>query len=680
TELLLNTGLDVRAQRLANTAHRSAESLLGVINDILDFSKIEADKLQLNEEDFELRTLLEDTLELVAGQAHRKGLEIVPNLPADLPRWVRGDSVRLRQILVNLLGNAVKFTEHGEVRLCCRVLERQVDNLQLVFEVSDTGPGIDQSQQALIFDAFSQADGSTTREHGGSGLGLAIAKRLALLMGGDIELKSAPCQGARFRLTVNLSVALDGFESPLETENLKHVRLLIVDDHATNREILHNQVTAWGMPNDSVGSASKALELVRQAVTDGNPYQIILLDWHMPGMDGVELARIITADTSIPATHLVMLSSSGLGYESRIARDSGITRYLQKPVRQLDLYNCLNEVMGGKTRTDPVISQNVQLSGRILLAEDNLINQEVAIGMLDILGCEVDVVQNGLEALQAFTSEQYDLVLMDCHMPEMDGLRATIEIRRFERSKGCKHTPVIALTADVQKGIQDQCIEAGMDDYMSKPFNQSRLLEILQKWLQLDTTLSDAEQQTAGVHQLEQGLLDLGRLEQLRTLGEMSGRNVLGKSIKHFIEQTPEDVKNLRKQIDAGDAEALLQIAHSMKSGSANLGAMSFSELCMQLEGAAREKQLYKVPELMKSIETLMLPVLAVLKDEAKKNGLVEHEEVNQEQSDQQETESDSAETPLCGERILLIDDDPGFRLTTSEALQGAGFTVIEAS
>ncbi len=493
-------------------------------------------------------------------------------------------------------------------------------------------------------------------------------------------MKSAPGQGARFRLTVNLSVALDGFVSPLETENLKHARLLIVDDHATNREILHNQVTAWGMSNDSVGSASKALELVRQAVTNDDPYQIILLDWHMPGMDGVELARIINADTSIPATHLVMLSSSGIGYESKIARDSGITRYLQKPVRQLDLYNCLNEVMGGNAETNPLMSQNVQLNGRILLAEDNLINQEVAIGMLDIHGCEVDVVHNGQEALQAFTSEEYDLILMDCHMPEMDGFRATKEIRRFERSKGCKHTPVIALTADVQKGIQDQCIEAGMDDYISKPFNQSKLLEILQKWLQLDTTFSDAEQQTAGAHQLEQGLLDLGRLEQLRTLGEMSGRNVLGKSIKHFIEQTPEDVKNLRKQIDAGDAEALRQIAHSMKSGSANLGAMSFSELCMQLEGAAREKQLYKVPELMQSIETLMLPVLAVLKDEAKKNGLVEHEEVNQEQSDQQETGSDLPEIQLCKERILLIDDDSGFRLTTSEALKGAGFTVIEAS
>jgi len=674
TELLLNTGLDVRSQRLANTAHRSAESLLGVINDILDFSKIEADKLQLNEEDFELRTLLEDTLEMVAGQAHRKGLEMVPNLPADLPGTVSGDSVRLRQILVNLLGNAVKFTDHGEVRLMCRVLERQVDNLQLVFEVSDTGPGIDETQQAIIFDAFSQADGSSTRAHGGTGLGLAIAKRLALLMGGNIELTSTPGQGAQFRLTIKLSVARGDCDSQLETENLKDVRLLIVDDHATNREILHNQVSAWGMANDSVGSANKALELVRQAVANDNPYQIILLDWHMPGMDGVELARVISKDNSIPATHLVMLSSSDMGYESRIARDSGIKRYLQKPVRQLDLYNCLNELMGGNAEV-PVISENINFNARILLAEDNLVNQEVAIGMLDILGCEVDVVSNGLEALQSFTSEDYDLLLMDCHMPEMDGFRATKEIRRFERSKGCKHTPVIALTADVQKGIQEQCIEAGMDDYLSKPFNQSALSDILKKWLQVDSVPSASEYSSSSTNQSEQALLDTGRLEQLRTLGEMSGRNVLGKSIKHFIEHTPDEVRNLRKHIDAGDAEALRLVAHSMKSGSANLGAGSFSQLCMQMEDAAREQQLYKVPELMQSIERLMPLVFAALKNEAGEDDVLEDTVV-----DDGKIESGLQLTPIYRERILLVDDDSGFRLTTSQALRGAGFIVDEAS
>ena len=674
TELLLNTGLDVRSQRLANTAHRSAESLLGVINDILDFSKIEADKLQLNEEDFELRTLLEDTLEMVAGQAHRKGLEMVPNLPADLPGHVCGDSVRLRQILVNLLGNAVKFTEHGEVRLKCRVLERQVNNLQLMFEVSDTGPGIDEAQQAIIFDAFSQVDGSTTREHGGSGLGLAIARRLALLMGGDIELDSTPGQGAQFRLTIRLSVAQGDSDSQLETENLNDVRLLIVDDHATNREILHNQVSAWGMDNESVGSANKALELVRQAVANNNPYQIILLDWHMPGMDGVELARIISTDNSIPPTHLVMLSSSDLGSESRIARDSGITRYLQKPVRQLDLYNCLNELMGGNANV-PVISDNVNFNSRILLAEDNLVNQEVAIGMLTILGCEVDVVPNGLEALQAFSSEDYDLILMDCHMPEMDGFRATKEVRRFERSKGCKHTPVIALTADVQKGIQEQCIETGMDDYLSKPFNQSALSDILKKWLQPDAVPLLSESSPNNTSQLEQVLLDSGRIEQLRTVGEMSGRNVLGKAIKLFIDQTPKDVRSLRKHIDAGDAEALRQVSHSLKSGSANLGASSFSQLCMQMEDAAREKQLYKVPELMQSIERLMPRVFAALNNEA-----VEDDALEDALADDEKTESGLPHEQVYKERVLLVDDDAGFRLTTSQALRGAGFIVDEAS
>jgi len=674
TELLLNTGLDVRAQRLANTAHRSAESLLGVINDILDFSKIEADKLQLNEVDFELRTLLEDTLELVAGQAHRKGLEIVPSLPTDLPALVHGDSVRLRQVLVNLLGNAVKFTEQGEVRLHCRVLERGVDHLQLSFEVSDTGPGIDESQQAVIFEAFSQADGSITREYGGTGLGLAISKSLALLMGGDIKLKSKLGQGSHFCLTINLSVAKDNIDNKFETANLKNVRLLIVDDHATNREILQNQVTDWGMRNDCVGSAEKALELMRQAVADDDPYEVLLLDWHMPGMDGIELARTINADDSIPDTCLVMLSSSGLGYESRIARNSGISRYLQKPVRQLDLYNCMNEVMGGG-KFNPVISQSIQINNKILLAEDNLVNQEVAIGMLDVLGCEVDVTGNGLEAIQAYTRTNYDLILMDCHMPEMDGFRATKEIRRFERSNGSKHIPVIALTADVQKGIQEQCVESGMDDYLSKPFTQLKLQEVLMKWLQPDTAHAAVEPLPDSANQPEQGLLDFFRLDQLRTLGKKSGRDVLGKSIHHFIEQTPKDVKDLRKQIDAGDVEALRQIAHSMKSGSANLGAMSFSKLCVQLEDAAREKQLYKVPELTQSIEILMQPVISALKAEAEKDDVPDYGE-----SPVDTAVSDLQDESLHGDRILLVDDDAGFRLTTSEALKGAGFIVDEAS
>jgi diguanylate cyclase (GGDEF)-like protein len=666
TELLLNTGLDVRAHHLANTAYRSAQSLLSVINNILDFSKIEAYKLQLNEEDFELRSLLEDTLELVAAQAHRKGLELVPSLQPDLPGRVHGDPVRLRQILVNLLGNAVKFTEQGEVRLSCNVLDRQSDSLQLALEVSDTGPGIPEPQQVRIFDAFRQADSSITRSHGGTGLGLAIARRLARLMGGDIELKSTPGRGAQFRLIIKLSPAADDMGSHLDTGMLKHARVLIVDDHATNRKSLHEQITAWGIRNDYVGSSIKALELLRQAASDDDAYQLVLLNWQMPEMDGVELARAIINDASIPPTSLVMLSSSTwAGPESRIAKDSGISGYLQKPVRQLELYNCLLDVISGKESKGIAARQSERLCGNILLVEYNTANLEVALGMLVSMGCQVDAVQNGIEALEAFSRREYDLILMDCHMPEMDGFDTAREIRKIEQLLCRKRTPVIALTTDVKNGISEKCRSAGINDHISKPFNKSNLAEVLQKWLRRGAIHLVIEQTNDAVQPSTGDLLDHERLTQLRRVGEKSGRDVLGKSIGQFLEQTPMDVISLCKAMEEGDAAKLRQCAHTIKSGSANLGAVSLSELCLQLENAAREQQLDKAPYLVHSVEQLLPRVFAAL-----------HIENNRQQNPLPKPHK----TQKLRERILLVDDEQSVRLTTSEVLKGAGFIVDEAA
>ena len=402
TELLMDTDLDMRAQRLATTAHRSAESLLEIINDILDFSKIEADKMELSEDDFDLREVLEDVLEMIAGQAHRKGLECIANLPPELPRLVRGDAVRLRQVMVNLLGNAVKFTERGEVRLLARVDQRQVDTFKMVFEVSDTGPGIPLEQQDTIFDAFNQLDSSTSRRFGGTGLGLAITCRLIELMGGQIELESQPGSGALFRISIPLAVADDDITQPQPPEALIGLRVLIVDDHAINREILHNQVISWGMRNDNVESGLKAIEYIRRAQAENDPYQIVLLDWHMPDMDGLELANILTADSSIHAPQLVLLSSTGFDTTSAIAKKASISLHLQKPFRQQLLLDCLREVIGikqsGKKAT---IREILQFEGEILLAEDNEVNQEVAIGMLMALGCNADLAENGRAAVTA---------------------------------------------------------------------------------------------------------------------------------------------------------------------------------------------------------------------------------------------------------------------------------------
>lgn len=670
TELLLDTGLDERARRLANTAHRSAETLLCVINDILDFSKIEANKLQLMHEDFDLRQLLEDTLEMVSSQAHRKGLELVPNLPHDLPQWVSGDAVRLRQVLINLLGNAVKFTDRGEVRLWTRVVERRVDHFKLALEVSDTGPGIKPEQQKIIFDAFSQADGTTSRKHGGTGLGLAIAKRLVDLMGGQLELESQPNRGSHFRFTIRMDVAQQSPLSPNEPKILQGVRVLIVDDHAVNREILHNQVIAWGMYNGSCASGEEALRLLRQNAGQQKPFQVVLLDWHMPGMDGLELARQIQADPSIPQPHLIMLSSTGFDPNSPLIRGARITSFLQKPVRQQQLLENLSEAMGRKLPGgEPSDTTAPKLQGQILLAEDNPVNQEVALSMLEILGCETSLAEDGAAALEAATDTVYDLILMDCHMPSVDGFSATRQIREMEQAQGRDRVPIIALTADVQRGIQEQCTNAGMDDYLSKPFNQTKLKEILRKWLPARTDAPVPSDPTPEpIETLAEAVLDPEPLKQLRELGSMSGRDVLGKAIGHYLQQTPEDVKKLQSALEAQDAQSLRQIAHSLKSGSANLGAKAFSAQCARLEALGRDEQLDEAPAVLESLQKSLPAVLQALQAAVSGDTTV---------SEQPDEKSDPDSN---GAKILLVDDDPGFRLTTYEALSGAGFLVHEAT
>lgn len=656
TELLLDSGLDIRAQRLADTAHRSAEHLLGVINDILDFSKIEADKLYLNQEEFNLRTLLEDTLELMATQAHRKGLVLVSNLPPDLPLWLIGDAVRLRQILVNLLGNAVKFTERGEVTLWVRAKKHENGEQLLSFEVSDTGPGIPVSHQKIIFDSFSQVDGSTTRRHGGTGLGLPIAKRLVELMGGNIDLESIPGKGAHFRFRISLADAERRRSQISRPMALQGVRALIVDDHALNREILHDQIVAWGMRNGSAASGAEALEKLHQATADDDPYKIILLDWHMPSIDGLALAKVIQQDNVLQPLHIVVLSSGDFNIEVEQIKEVGISSYLQKPVRQQELLECLSGIMGKKheTRT-PHASRKEHFKGKILLAEDNPINQEMAISMLMMLGCEVDIAENGLQAVEAYQAAAYDLILMDCHMPEMDGFSATTKIRTLEQEQHLKPTPIIALTADVQKGIEEECLAVGMNSYLSKPFSQIQISKQLKQWLK--TADPVVEKNTS--------VLKQSALQQLRELGKSSGRDVLGKMIAHFLERTPNDVAKLRHAFDTNDTEVLRRIAHAMKSGAANLGATEFSKHCAELEIAALEDRLSKTYANLEAIEVTLPGIMMALQAELEATPEKE-----------QHLSKISSQANEC---VLLVDDDADFRLATKEALSAAGYKIIEA-
>lgn len=667
TELLLDSGLDVHSHRLADIAHRSAESLMGVINDILDFSKIEANKLELNTEDFDLRDMLEGTLELMASQAHRKGLELVPNLPPELPLRVRGDAVRLRQILVNLLGNAVKFTERGEVRLRVRPENPDRGMQKIYFEVSDTGPGIAPEQQKKVFEAFSQVDGSTRRQHGGTGLGLAIAKQLASLMEGTLELESKPGEGAVFHFAINLPSTKAEKPQPLKPDILRGKRVLIVDDHPVNREILHNQVIAWGMRNGSVASGQKALKLLRQAAQENDPYHVVLLDWHVPGMDGLELAHNIQHDLNIPTPCMIMLSSSGTQIDSFTMRDSGIACYLQKPVRQQQLLDCLCSAMGKNAIVQtPKETTPLKIRGKVLLAEDNKVNQEVAMNMLTSLGCKVDLVEDGEEAVEAFTKNAYALILMDCHMPGMDGFDASDKIRQLENAQEREPTPIIALTADVQKGIEERCQAIGMNGYLSKPFKQQQLADLLQNWLpeirissRPDAPPKDDKESVAGT------VLDADALQQLRELEKATGRDILARIADHFLQQAPEDISKLHAALEEKNAEQLRFIAHNLKSASANLGAMELSEQCRKLEEAGRSRNLQGADKLVAAIETSLATAIGALDVELNPNTWVA------------EAADDKSET--SGELILLVDDDPGFCQATKEVLTSSGYRVLVA-
>jgi two-component system, sensor histidine kinase and response regulator len=501
TELLLVTDLNEKQRHLAETVLHSGEALLNVLNDILDYSKIEAGKLELESIDFDLRECVEEVMQLLADSAHQKGIELVFHVSDDVSFALQGDSGRLRQILINLVGNAIKFTECGEVFVRVTALGKQNDQGLLRFEIRDTGIGIAPEAQDHIFQAFSQEDGTTTRKYGGTGLGLAISKQLIELMGGEIEVASAPNSGSTFRFTLPMKTgALTLHPAMVCHPDLKDVHVLVVDDNATNRNILHQQIVSRGMRSGCAANAQEALEMLRKATATGDPYQLAILDMMMPEMNGLELARAIKDDPAIAALPLIMLTSLSDDCDSEALQQAGISSHLTKPVRQFQLYNCIAAVTRATAgRVSPKKSAKIEVETpqmfagtQVLIAEDNLVNQEVVRHMLQILGCHVDLASNGQEALEALSTTRYDLVLMDCQMPVMDGYAATQIVRERESGEakdvpqqwqGTRRTPIIALTGHAMQGDRERCLAAGMDDYLSKPFNVNGLLTILKRWL-----------------------------------------------------------------------------------------------------------------------------------------------------------------------------------------------------
>ncbi|MEA2566380.1 MAG: two-component system, sensor histidine kinase and response regulator, partial [Actinomycetota bacterium] len=493
TGLLLNTDLTDTQRQYAEGVRHSGEGLLTIINDILDFSKIEAGKLQLEAVDFNLPQAVDDVAALMAELSRGKGIELVAYCRPDVPASLRGDVGRLRQILLNLVSNAVKFTEGGEVVLRARLQgEPTADQVLVRFEVVDTGIGIEPENVSRVFESFSQADASTTRRYGGTGLGLAICRRLAEAMGGGVGVHSEPGRGSTFWVELPFEVQRNA-DAPTAApvHSLQGLRAIVVDDNETNRMVLESQLAAWDMRAEVAADGSSALQRLRQANLEGAPYDIALLDLAMPGMDGLELARAITADPALASTPLLLLSS--MPVEAEAAKEAGFGACLTKPVRLSQLYDHMVRAVGRITA--PAVAPQPPRPhggrGHVLVVEDQGINQTVARGILDSLGYGCDVAANGIEALEALGLRSYDAVLMDCHMPEMDGYEATAEIRR--REEGQRRTPIIAMTAAALPEDHNKCLAAGMDDFVSKPVTAQAVQDALAPWVEERQSLGAAQ-------------------------------------------------------------------------------------------------------------------------------------------------------------------------------------------
>jgi signal transduction histidine kinase/DNA-binding response OmpR family regulator len=495
TALTLETELTRDQREMLVIVQESAESLLVLINDILDFSKIEAGKLELDPVDFQLREMLGNTLKTVALRAHDKGLELAFEVPSDVPDNLNGDALRLRQIVVNLLGNAIKFTDRGEVVVGVRCLENDVDGARLQISVRDTGTGIPEEKLAKIFEAFTQVDGSTTRTHGGTGLGLSISMRLVDLMGGRIWAESEPGRGSTFHFTVQLGRCAGPVQRPaLNLEDVDNMRVLVVDDNLTNQRILEGLLISWGMVPVSVSSGRDALAVLRAEQEMGETFRLIITDAMMPEMDGFELTRRIKSQPDIGRCTILMLSSMGSSEEMDRRKNSGIDGFLLKPVKHSELLDGILTAMAGHRNVFelapaeyPTVDDAVMGSLRILLAEDNRVNQMLATRILENHGHAVVVAKNGAEAVTIFANDSFDLVLMDVQMPRMDGMEATAAIREKEQLDG-RRTPIIALTAHAMKGDRERFLGAGMDDYLAKPLKPAELLRTIQRAMSPATT------------------------------------------------------------------------------------------------------------------------------------------------------------------------------------------------
>ncbi|MEA2340442.1 MAG: two-component system, sensor histidine kinase and response regulator [Solirubrobacteraceae bacterium] len=591
TGLLLETPLDQEQREYAATARASGDALMVVINDILDFSKIEAGRLELDPRDYNLHEAIEASCDLVAVTAHAKGLELSSYIHDDVPVGVRGDRGRLMQVVTNLLSNAVKFTPQGEVSVDVAMVRRGPGlGRRLRVSVTDTGIGIDPAQSARLFESFAQADASTTRRFGGTGLGLAISRQLVELMGGTIAVASQPGQGSTFSFELPLEAARGVLDVRAPQTEVRGLKVLVVDDNATNRRVLDAYLAAWGMRCRLAEDGPSALEALRVAAEAGAPYDLALLDFHMPGMDGIELAQHIADTPALRSTRLVMLTSSG--QELARAREAGIVEFLTKPVRQSRLYDAIASALhedAERPRHVPAAPSAATMgNGVILVVEDNAINQRLTVRLLERRGFSTRAVDDGLQALDAISEERFALIFMDCQMPELDGYAATREIRRREEAAGgAEHVPIVAMTANAMEGDREACLTAGMDDYLAKPLRPEDLDAVLARWLgdavPAAAVIGPDAPATDGA---EPPALDAARFAEM---AEDFGPQDLHELVHAFLDTTPGHLAEVRVAAKDRDATRLRTAAHKLRGGCLAVGALPLATSAGELEQLAAD-------------------------------------------------------------------------------------------
>ncbi len=645
TNLLLDTQLSQEQYTFAKTVKRSGESLLSIINDILDFSKIEAGKLDLEVLDFDMGTLMEDFAATFAFRAEEKGVELICSANPMLRQWFQGDPGRIRQIITNLVGNAFKFTEKGEVAVYYDLKEEQGGRALLYFTITDTGIGLSQEQQNKLFQKFTQADSSTTREYGGTGLGLSISKQLVELMDGEIGVESTQGEGATFWFTLALPYA-ESQTPPRQVDDLHQQKVLVVDDNATNLQLLDKVLDTWEVEHALAASGPEALQALYDAAAEDQPYTMALLDMQMPGMDGARLGALIRDEKQLSDTRSILLTSQGRRGDAKKMLETGFSGYLRKPINQSELYNAMLQVAGIEGEGDRLITRftaraKQQFNARVLVVEDNVTNQAVARGMLEKFGVQIDLAANGKEAIESLTLIPYDLVFMDCQMPVMDGYEATRQIRDPNSPVKDHAIAVVAMTANAMQGDRERCIDAGMNDHVAKPVDPGKLRQALAQWLparcQVDSIHGEAmegaapDNSTKSIEGSDQSDPDSGAESSTITdeaatdqpifdYDDMSKRLMGDESLikivaEAFLEDMSDQIAQLKECVVADDVHQAAAQAHKIKGASANVGGMQLSTQAKLMEQAGKAGELETIREGLSELESNFTQLKKVMEE-----------------------------------------------------------------